>query len=73
MSFRSILWIATALAVAGCGLKGALYLPDEGKQGVSGRTMEEEQKKERSTNSSGTQTPAIPTDTSPSTTPPPEN
>jgi predicted small lipoprotein YifL len=72
MIFRSILWMAMALAATACGLKGPLYLPDQGKQDASGRTSEEQQKKERSTNPSGPQPPAIPTDTVPSTTPPPQ-
>jgi predicted small lipoprotein YifL len=75
MIFRSILLMAIALAAQGCGLKGALYLPDESKQEVHDRTTapgstEEQQKKERGANPSGPQPPAIPTDTSPSTTPP---
>jgi predicted small lipoprotein YifL len=65
--------LALAALFAGCGLKGALYLPEERAQEVSSQSGEqdEQEKKPRSTSpapAGEVQAPAVPTDT---TRPPP--
>jgi predicted small lipoprotein YifL len=60
-----------SVALASCGLKGPLYLPETDRQQQSSPPTEE-QKRER-TRDSGSQTPAVPTDTNgapPATSPP---
>jgi len=75
MTLRSILLLPLAVgALAGCGLKGPLYLPEEKEQKVSEQSDGEQQRKER-TRDAGAQTPAAPTgaSTSAASEPPPEN
>jgi predicted small lipoprotein YifL len=73
MMLRSTLLVSIAVGtLAGCGLKGSLYLPEQKGQEVPSNG-DEQQRKER-TRDSGAPVPATPTDTTGSpTSPPPGN
>lgn len=67
---RFFLYSLVGFVLAGCGLKGPLYLPESKEQQDSAVTTEEQQKRERATNGSSP-TPPAPTDSV--QTPPPGN